>query len=169
MAIVLVGGGARSGKSRHALALARERGGRPAFIATAHASDDEMAARILRHKLDRGADFETIEEPLEVAAVLKSAVRSFDAIVVDCLTLWLSNLIHDGRRDVEAETAKMLEAAAHDGPRVILVTNEVGSGIVPANELSRTFRDLAGRMNQSAAAAASEVFLMVFGCAVRVK
>jgi len=169
LAIVLVGGGARSGKSRHALALARERGGRLAFIATAHAGDEEMAARILKHKQDRGIDFDTIEEPLALTGVLKVAVQSFDAIIVDCLTLWLSNLMLDDHPDIEAETAQMLEAAGHDGPRVILVTNEVGAGIVPDNELSRTFRDLAGRMNQAAAAAASEVFLMVFGCALRVK
>jgi len=159
MALVLVGGGARSGKSRWALERARRRGGRLVFIATAEALDEEMSARIARHRADRGDEFETIEEPLELARAIRSAQA--DAIVVDCLTLWLSN----GSCDVEAT----IEAARVQTAEVIFVTNEVGGGIVPDNALAREFRDRAGVMNQQFADAADEVYWMVFGQPLRVK
>ena len=163
MALILVGGGARSGKSRWALERARKRGGRLVYIATAEALDDEMADRIALHRAERGGDFETIEEPLDLARAICSAAG--DAIVVDCLTLWLSNMMHASVDRVE-ETIAAAAAAPAD---VIAVTNEVGAGIVPENAMAREFRDRSGRMNQRFAEAAAEVYWMVFGQALRVK
>ena len=167
--MILVGGGSRSGKSNHALGLARRRGGRLAFIATAEARDEEMRERIAIHRTERSTEFVTIEEPIELADALESHAQSFDAIVIDCLTLWLSNLLADARRDVVAETGRLLRVAAAQDALIVLVTNEVGCGIVPENALARRFRDLAGRINQEAAVTASEVYWMVFGCPLRVK
>jgi len=164
--IVLIGGGSRSGKSRYALEYAERYGTPRTFIATAEAHDDEMRQRILVHQRDRGASWITREEPIE----LGSAIGSSDggAIVVDCLTLWVSNLMFAGR-DVRDEGERMLEAAVVHTGTIVLVTNEVGCGIVPDNELARRFRDLAGNLNQRAAAAAQEVWFMAFGCSLRLK
>jgi adenosylcobinamide kinase/adenosylcobinamide-phosphate guanylyltransferase len=166
MAIILIGGGSRSGKSSQALQLARSRGRRLGFIATAQALDDEMRERIQFHRQERGPDFTTIEEPTALASAIERHCLDFDAIVVDCLTLWLSNI---ATSDVELETSKLLEASLASPAQLIVVTNEVGCGIVPANPVARRFRDDAGRLNQRVAAAASEVYWMVFGCAMRVK
>jgi adenosylcobinamide kinase/adenosylcobinamide-phosphate guanylyltransferase len=166
MAIVLIGGGSRSGKSRHALQLARQRGRRLGFIATAQALDDEMRERIRVHRQERGPDFTTIEEPLALASAIERHSGDFDAIVVDCLTLWLSSI---ATSDVDSETAKLLEASLATPAQLILVTNEVGCGIVPDNPVARRFRDDAGRLNSRVAESASEVYWMVFGCALRVK
>jgi len=159
MALILVGGGARSGKSRWALARALRLGSRLVYIATAEALDEEMSARIARHRAERGSAFQTIEEPLELARAIRST--DGDALIVDCLTLWLAN----GIGDVEGTIAAARE---HTG-EVIFVTNEVGCGIVPDNALAREFRDRAGFVNQRFAEAADEVYWMVFGQAVRVK
>jgi adenosylcobinamide kinase / adenosylcobinamide-phosphate guanylyltransferase len=166
MAIILIGGGSRSGKSRQALQLARQRGRRLGFIATAQALDEEMRERIRVHQQERGLDFTTIEEPLALASAIQRHSSDFDAIVVDCLTLWLSNI---ETSDVELETAKLLEAALASPAQVVLVTNEVGCGIVPDNPMARRFRDDAGCLNSRVAEAASEVYWMIFGCALRVK
>lgn len=165
--ILLIGGGSRSGKSRYALDTARQRGIRLAFIATAEAYDDEMRDRIHLHREERGPEFTTFEEPLEIAALLRRET-DYDAIVVDCLTLWVSNLIF-AQRDVHAESQTLLEAAEASPAAVILVTNEVGCGIVPENALARRFRDEAGRLNQLAAARAAEVYWMVFGIPLKVR
>lgn len=167
MALILVGGGARSGKSSHALKLARGRGPRLVFVATAQPFDAEMETRIARHRADRGAEFATIEEPIEVAAAIRET--DADAIVVDCLTLWLSNVMLTAGSDIDAEIEKLLDAARLSSAIVILVTNEVGCGIVPESPLARDFRDHAGILNQRAAAIADEVYCMVFGCPLRVK
>ncbi len=167
MAVILVGGGTRSGKSRHALELARRYGPRLTFLATAEPLDEEMHARIARHRADRSPEFSTIEEPLKVAAVIRAA--DADAIVVDCLTLWLSNVMHSFGHDVDAEIADLLDALTHSSAAVILVTNEVGCGLVPESNLGRDFRDHAGFLNQRAASVADEVYFMVFGCPLRVK
>ena len=159
MALVLVGGGARSGKSRWALERARKRGGRLVYIATAEALDDEMSGRIARHRAERESAFRTIEEPRELARAIRST--DGDALIVDCLTLWLAN----GMGDVE----DTIGAAKEHTGEVIFVTNEVGCGIVPDNALAREFRDLAGLVNQRFAEAADEVYWMVFGQALRVK
>lgn len=168
MAIILIGGGARSGKSRHALELARKRGSRLVFLATAEAFDEEMAARVAKHRSERGAEFSTIEEPLEIAAAIRNAC-DVDAIVLDCLTLWLSNIMLTLGRDVDSEIEKLIQAAQSSRAAVIAVTNEVGCGIVPDNALSRDFRDHSGMLNQRVAAAAEEVYWMIFGQPLRVK
>jgi adenosylcobinamide kinase/adenosylcobinamide-phosphate guanylyltransferase len=172
VSLILVGGGARSGKSRYSLDRARQSGNKLAFVATAGAGDDEMRDRIGLHRQDRGPEFTTFEEPLRVADVIAEEALRFDAMVVDCLTLWLSNLLFADGADVssiEGRGRELVECAAAASSPVILVTNEVGCGIVPDNALARQFRDLAGRLNQQAAQAAAEVHWMVFGIPLRVK
>lgn len=169
MSIVLIGGGSRSGKSRHALTLARQCGTRLAFIATATPCDEEMRERIAHHRYERGSRFTTFEEPLAIANRIERDAHRFDAIVVDCLTLWLSNWLFAGEAAVERESARLLESGMASTSTILLVTNEVGSGIVPENALARQFRDLAGRLNQQAAEAAREVYWMVFGIPLKVK
>jgi adenosylcobinamide kinase / adenosylcobinamide-phosphate guanylyltransferase len=168
--IVLIGGGSRSGKSRYALEYARGKGRPLAFIATAQTRDDEMRSRVANHRRERGDDFITIEEPVHLERALSDAVSRYRAVVIDCLTLWLSNLMLDERtHDISRETSSLLRVAAAAEAAVLLVTNEVGCGIVPDNELSRRFRDLAGTMNQQAGQAAAEIYWMVFGFPLRVK
>ncbi|MFN3324707.1 MAG: bifunctional adenosylcobinamide kinase/adenosylcobinamide-phosphate guanylyltransferase [Bryobacteraceae bacterium] len=169
MAVILIGGGSRSGKSRYALTLARERGLRLGFLATAQIFDDEMRDRVRAHRIERGEGFVTIEEPLDLPGAIEREGPAYDAIVVDCLTLWLSNLMLSGCNDIEQRTARLLAAAANSPADILLVTNEVGCGIVPENALARRFRDLAGHMNQRAAAAAAHVYWMAFGYPMRVK
>jgi adenosylcobinamide kinase/adenosylcobinamide-phosphate guanylyltransferase len=162
MALVLVGGGARSGKSRWALDRARKCGDRLVYVATAEALDEEMAARIAKHRAERESAFQTIEEPLDLAGAIRSL--SCDAVVVDCLTLWLSNSM-----GLEDKTEETIAVALKSTAEVIVVTNEVGCGIVPENALAREFRDRAGVMNRRFAEAADEVYWMVFGQPLRVK
>lgn len=166
--VILVGGGARSGKSAFALALARHLGERRAFVATAQALDAEMRARITRHRAERGADFRTIEAPLDLPEAMEG-LDGVDVVVVDCLTLWLSNLLLAG-----AEPGAVLDrvgALASDfgrGFHVVLVTNEVGMGIVPESALGRAFRDLAGHVHQRLARSADEIYLATLGVVLRV-
>jgi adenosylcobinamide kinase/adenosylcobinamide-phosphate guanylyltransferase len=165
VAVILIGGGARSGKSRFALEKARAIEGTRVFVATAHASDQEMALRIQHHREERGENFTTIEEPVELAKIITRA--RFDVLIVDCLTLWLSNLMFENKTcEIDA-----LEQAAQSAPgTLIFVTNEVGSGIIPTDHaLSREFRDRAGILNQRIAALAREVYWMIFGIAQRIK
>ena len=157
---VLVLGGARSGKSRYALALAETAAPERVMIATAQAFDDEMAGRIARHKAERGAGWTTREAPLELAAALAEEARPGRVAVVDCLTLWLSNLLL-AERDLEAATAELAELAL-SGP-VIFVSNEVGQGIVPQTPLGRAFRDAQGRANQALAAVCDAVVVVTAG------
>jgi adenosylcobinamide kinase/adenosylcobinamide-phosphate guanylyltransferase len=166
MPLVLIGGGSRSGKSRYALQLARERGSRLGYIATAQAFDEEMQERIRLHREERGAEFATFEEPLDIEGVIRRQEARFDALIVDCLTLWLSNHL---MLDREPPVELLLTTAAASAATCILVTNEVGCGIVPENALARKFRDLAGRMNQQAAGRAAEAYWMAFGIPLRLK
>jgi adenosylcobinamide kinase/adenosylcobinamide-phosphate guanylyltransferase len=166
--LILIGGGSRSGKSRYALDYARRIGGPAAFIATAETLDDEMSARARAHRSDRGDTFTTVEEPVELERALADTCQRFRSVVVDCLTLWISNLMLRGIEPSRAARSA-LEFAAASPAAVIFVTNEVGCGIVPENELARRFRDEAGAINQQAAASAHEVYWMVFGIPVRVK
>ena len=170
--VTLITGGARSGKSAHALALAHQApGARRFFIATAEALDDEMHERIAHHRANRSADFATIEEPLAIGAALSELASSADIVVIDCLTLWISNLLMAGRDDgAILSEARGLAAAMADAPFAsIVVTDEVGAGIVPDNPTARRFRDLLGWTNQAVAQAADRVVLMVAGYPLRVK
>jgi adenosylcobinamide kinase/adenosylcobinamide-phosphate guanylyltransferase len=170
--LVLVGGGARSGKSSFALARARELGARRLFIATAEPSDDEMRDRIARHRSDRGDDFRTVEEPLALPERLAALeVGDSDVVLVDCLTLWLSNLLVRGAADGEAVAAvdRLLEAAARCPAPIVMVTNEVGMGLVPETPLGRRFRDLAGLAHQRLAARADEIYVAILGLMLRVR
>ncbi len=168
--IVLVGGGARSGKSRFALVRARELGTRPLFVATARRYDAEMAERIDRHRAERASTFDTVEEPVALPELLLAA-RGHDVAVVDCLTLWLSNLLFDGMPAdaVERRVEDLAEALPRAPCHVVLVTNEVGMGLHPDTPLGRTFRDIAGRAHQRLAAVADEVHFAVLGVLVRLK
>lgn len=162
----LILGGARSGKSRHAQGLAEAAGQRRLYIATGEARDAEMADRIARHRAERGAGWETAEAPLEVAAAIGAA--GADVVLLDCLTLWLSNVMLDGR-GVEAETDGLLAALAAAPCPVVMVSNEVGMGLVPETPLGRAFRDAQGRLNQRVAAAVPLVTFVAAGLPLRLK
>lgn len=168
MVVALIGGGSRSGKSRYALEFAESRYERPALIATAQALDPEMSERIERHRAERSAKWHTIEEPFALAEAMERERSRFDVFVVDCLTLWLSNVMLQAEPPAEREIDSLVEALA-TAPHCILVTNEVGCGIVPENELARRFRDLAGILNRRVATIAREVHWMVFGIPLRIK
>jgi adenosylcobinamide kinase/adenosylcobinamide-phosphate guanylyltransferase len=183
--VTLITGGARSGKSAHALKLARAHpsagASRRFFIATAQPTDLEMETRIAHHKEARGADFATIEEPLKLSETLKSLGGRADVVVLDCLTLWVSNMMEEhGMGDLVAipahnvglfliEASALAEALRAADFDTIVVTGEVGWGIVPENPVARQFRDLLGWTNQKIAEAADEVLLMVAGHPLRAK
>ncbi|MFC0206313.1 bifunctional adenosylcobinamide kinase/adenosylcobinamide-phosphate guanylyltransferase [Novosphingobium soli] len=165
---LLVLGGARSGKSRYAQQRLEAHPGTLAYIATGQALDAEMDERIARHREDRGDRWTTLEEPLDLAGAIDRAARAADAILVDCLTLWLTNLmLADLPRD--AATAALGAAMARCPCPLVLVANEVGLGIVPDNALARRFRDEAGRLNQAVAAQAGEVQFVAAGLPLRLK
>ncbi len=167
MAVILITGGARSGKSVRAEARALAFPGRPIYIATAEAGDDEMRARVATHRERRGGRWDEREAPLDlVAALVETDGRG--PRLVDCLTLWLSNLMHSGR-DWRDEATCLSSALARQSSPVILVTNEVGLGIVPDNALARSFRDAAGHVNQIIAQIADQVELVVAGLPMKVK
>jgi adenosylcobinamide kinase/adenosylcobinamide-phosphate guanylyltransferase len=162
--IILITGGARSGKSRYAEERTLLFGSRRLYVATAEAKDEEMARRIKEHKLRRGSDWLTVEEPVELCSVLLAQRGRIDAALVDCLTLWLSNLLlRENDVSMERRVADLLETLPRLDFHVVLVTNEVGWAIVPDNALARDFRDLAGSVNQRLAARANEVILMIAG------
>lgn len=168
MSVLFVLGGARSGKSRHAQSRAEEAAPERIFIATAQAFDDEMAERIARHQADRNAGWQTVEEPLDLAGAIKSWARNDRVLLIDCLTLWTSNLLL-AERDVARETAELIVALSKAEGFIVLVANEVGLGIVPDNALARQFRDAAGLVNQAVAACADEVVFMAAGLPLRLK
>lgn len=156
----LVLGGARSGKSAYAEGLLA--GGPAVYLATGQALDGEMAERIRLHRARRGPDWRTIEEPLDIAAAIERLAAPGLPVLVDCLTLWISNLMHAGS-DVDHATAELCEVlAAPPGP-VVLVSNEVGLGLVPDNAMARDFRDHQGRVNQRVAAACRRVAFVAAG------
>lgn len=160
--VTLVLGGARSGKSRHAEAMVESRPDPCVYLATAQAGDSEMAARIAAHRARRGGRWSTIEEPLDVVAALSGACGPDHAVLVDCLTLWLSNLL-GAERDVGIECGRLLAALPELAGPVVFVSNEVGQGVVPDNALARAFVDHAGRLHQDLAAAAQRVVFMTAG------
>jgi adenosylcobinamide kinase / adenosylcobinamide-phosphate guanylyltransferase len=163
MSATLVLGGARSGKSRHGELLVRETVLKRVYIATAQAFDDEMAARIAQHRATRADDgWTTIEEPLELGEAIKAARQPDAAILVDCLTLWLSNVMLAGR-DVAREQDRLLSVLTEGSSPVVLVSNEVGMGIVPETPLGRDFRDAQGRLNQALAQICGRVVFVAAG------
>lgn len=161
-------GGARSGKTGVALARAEASGLRPIMVATATVDDAEMAARVAAHRGERGAHWGLVEEPLDLAGVLVREARDDRILVVDCLTLWLSNILF-AERDMETEIERLTAAFALAAGPVIVVSNEVGLGIVPENALARRFRDLQGRLNRRIADVADRVTLVVAGLEMIVK
>lgn len=171
MSVTFVLGGARSGKSAYAQGLveaAAARGGRPpVMIATAEDLDAEMAERIAAHRRERGEDWRTVEAPLDLAGAI-GGLAPGEAAAVDCLTLWLSNLMF-AERDVEAATDELLAALAATRAEVVLVSNEVGMSLVPENALARTFRDAAGRLNRRVAQQADHAVVMFCGLGVALK
>ncbi|MFN7974221.1 MAG: bifunctional adenosylcobinamide kinase/adenosylcobinamide-phosphate guanylyltransferase [Acidobacteriota bacterium] len=171
--IVLVGGGVRSGKSAFALARARELARAPVFLATAEGKDAAMAERIARHVRDRGGALLTVEEPLDVPEAVEriAATPGPDAIVLDCLTLWISNLLCAGKTEaeVEARVGDLVRALGRCSIPAIVVSNEVGMGVHPESELGILFRDVVGRAHQSIAAHATEIYVAVLGTVLRLK
>jgi adenosylcobinamide kinase/adenosylcobinamide-phosphate guanylyltransferase len=165
--VTLVLGGARSGKSRYAERLIASYPKPWVYVATAQARDDEMAERIAAHKARRDAGWQTVEAPHAIAEAIEAAPAGA-AVLVDCLTLWLCNLM-EGACDVGVETARLQQALAARGGATVLVSNEVGLGIVPDNALARRFRDLQGNLNQALAAQAARVIMMIAGLPVAVK
>lgn len=155
-------GGARSGKSRYAQARAEASAGQLIFIATAQAFDAEMTDRITQHRADRGERWSTVEAPLDLAEAIAAHAAPNTTLLIDCLTLWASNLMFE-ERDIAHETQKLVSAIRAARSPVILVANEVGLGIVPDNALARRFRDVAGSINQAVAAAVDEAVMMFAG------
>jgi adenosylcobinamide kinase / adenosylcobinamide-phosphate guanylyltransferase len=164
--VTLVLGGARSGKSRYAEALISAMPPPWAYVATAEAGDDEMAARIAAHRERRGPSWKTVEAPKDIAEAVAACQPM--PMLIDCLTLWLSNLML-AESDVDAEILRLERALDAASAPVVLVANEVGSGIVPEYPLGRTFRDLQGVLNQRIAARADHVVLMVAGLPLPIK
>lgn len=160
--VTLVLGGARSGKSRYAESLIDRHPGRRTYLATAEVLDDEMAARVQTHRDRRDADWKTVEEPLDLAGALKAETEQGAAVLVDCLTLWLGNLLGQDR-NIDAEIDGLLAALGQFGGPVVFVSNEVGQGIVPDNALARRFRDLAGILHQRLAEKADRVVFVTAG------
>ena len=171
--LILILGGVRSGKSRFAQQLAGKAKGRVLFLATAQATDDEMAERIARHKTSRPSTWHTVEEPLQIASALKSHAASSDTVILDCLTVWLGNMMS---RDASAseeealeEVERLLEVYKAGSASLILVSGEVGMGLVPPYPLGRAFRDIQGRINQKLAQEADRVFFMIAGIPLELK
>ncbi len=182
--IMFITGGVRSGKSSFALKEAGRIEGRKAYIATAEALDEEMKERIERHKKERGDGWDTYEEPLNIASLIKEIQHKYSIIVLDCLTLWLSNLIHKSKQPENEinELISILVSLNHssssnrlnslyslNGLNIFIVSNEVGMGIVPDNKMAREFRDLAGLLNQKVAEIADEVYLVTAGIPIKIK
>lgn len=168
--LIFIGGGARSGKSAHGLNRARGLGKRILFIATAEARDGEMGERIRRHREERGAEFVTLEVPMDLPGALREPPEC-DGILVDCLTLWISNLLCADLDDgaIEGRIDELFRALETRTCPIVIVSNEVGLGIVPEHALARRFRDLVGRAHQGLAARADEVVFGALGMLLRLK
>jgi len=164
-------GGCRSGKSAHAQALAEAIEGKKLYLATCVPNDEEMAERVRLHQEQRGKQWETLEEPIELASSIAKHSGDCDVILVDCLTLWTSNLLLSPDKAPQLNDAcrALVQSLKTARCPVILVSNEVGTGIVPENELARRYRDEAGRINQQIAAVADQVIWMVAGIPVTIK
>jgi len=169
--IIFILGGARSGKSNYAIKLAKKSGEKVTFIATCLPLDSEMKQRIKLHKKGRPSQWQTFEAPYNINAILKKSGHHFNTIIIDCLTLLISNLISQNLSDkaIEARITKMLHEITKLKCNVIIVANEVGLGIVPMNKLARRFRDIAGRINQQVAQQADKVIFMASGLPLIIK
>lgn len=162
---IFVTGGSRSGKTSAALQMAEASEGPLLYIATAEALDDEMKARIEAHQRERGDRWTTLEETLDLAGAIRKS-EGYGAILIDCLTLWTSNMMHVHNGDpgaVETRLADFAQVLSERKANVVIVTNEVGMGIVPAGKLSREFRDLAGKINRKISLLSDEAYLVVSG------
>lgn len=168
MPVTLILGGARSGKSRHGEALVESQPGPCVYLATAEAGDAEMAARIAAHRARRSDRWTTVEAPLDLVGALDRETGPGQAVLVDCLTLWLSNLMGAGR-DVASECEGLIAALPGLSGPIVFVSNEVGQGVVPDNALARTFVDRAGRLHQDLVAAADRVIFMTAGLPMDLK
>lgn len=168
---MLVGGGVRSGKSAFALSRAEQLGARRVFVATAEPLDGEMRARADAHRLERADRYHTVEEPRELVRALAGLDAGVEVVVIDCLTLWITNLLVDGLDgpQIDARVAELGEELARRRFHAVLVTNEVGLGIVPDNALARAFRDAAGRAHQRLGRLADELYFGMMGQLVRLK
>jgi adenosylcobinamide kinase/adenosylcobinamide-phosphate guanylyltransferase len=169
--IYFITGGARSGKSSFAERLALSMEGKRAYVATAQALDAEMAAKIEKHRRDRSSTWDTYEEPLAVADLLRKLSGRYQVVLLDCLTLWLSNVMAhtDGDGAVLARVEDLVKVLASFDGACLVVSNEVGLGIVPDNPLARQFRDLAGMLNQRIAQTADEVYFTAAGIPMKIK
>lgn len=172
--IVFVFGGTRSGKSSFALREASALEGRKVYVATAQALDGEMEDRIAKHRAERGRDWETHEEALDLARAVQTVSQTYDVAIIDCLTIWLSNLLALGNdRATEAQDTfidSLRDLDSYGKPvNLFIVSNEVGMGIVPENALARSYRDMAGKLNQRVAEVATEVYFVVAGLPMRIK
>jgi len=166
--LTLLLGGVRSGKSRHAEQLVLASGLEPVYLATAEALDDEMEARIEAHRARRGPEWRTVEVPLDLVAALTAECADSRAVLVDCLTLWLTSLmVHE--RPVQVEVERLIEVLPRLPGALVLVSNEVGQGVVPVAAMARAFVDHAGVLHQRIAAQADAVVLMTAGLAQRLK
>ena len=165
---ILVTGGIKSGKSSYALELADKYKGEKIFLATARAFDDEMAQKIERHKAERDDSYKTIEEPIKIGKIISEV--SFTLLVIDCITIWLSNLFFETepeQRNIYVN--EFLESIKNFNGEIIIVTNEVGSGIIPENKISREYQSELGKLNQEIAKLCDEIYLLVSGVAVKIK
>ena len=169
--IIFILGGARSGKSAYALQLAKQRGKNVAFIATCQPLDKEMERRIRAHRKRRPSQWHTFEEALDLHTAVSKINCRFDCVIIDCLTLWISNLLlkKTNAPQIERKTRALLSAARKVKCTSIVIANEVGGGIVPANALARDFRDIAGRVNQICAKDSDEVYILTAGIPIKIK
>jgi len=165
---VLVLGGARSGKSSYAEKMVESSGLKPLYLATGRAFDEEMENRIAVHRGRRGPEWQTVEEPLDLVGALALHAAADRFVLVDCLTLWLTNLMM-AEHDIAEETANLVAMLPSLGGPVVFVSNEVGFGIVPENRMAREFRDHAGRLHQAVAAIVDEVYFMAAGLPLKMK
>ncbi len=164
----LILGGARSGKSRHGEQIAKDSGLEVIYVATAQAYDDEMVKRITQHQLDRPDHWQSIEEPLNLPGIIKENSHAQNVILIDCLTLWLMNLL-EAKLDIPAQVDLLLNALDLSQGQVIMVSNEITMGVVPMGEMSRQYVDELGRMHQRIAQQAQSVTLMVAGLPLSIK
>jgi adenosyl cobinamide kinase/adenosyl cobinamide phosphate guanylyltransferase len=168
---IMITGGARSGKSYFSEETAMKLGNNYVYIATMQAFDSEMKERIKKHRARRGKQWRTFEEPLNVAALLRKEDKKGRVFLIDCLTLFISNNLLEGRREeaIKGKVEELAELCSACKASVVIVTNEVGMGIVPDNKLGREFRDIQGKANQIIAAAADEAYFMVSGLPIKLK